>query len=185
MVPAASQPPGAVSKRGTGTELALVRPGSPADLERSLAHFTSISVSLVLSPPGGEEEEWATGFARARSASWARSAALARRASTESDQALAARAWPALEQELARGHVRVLAVLSHDVLCVSLACALGFPLARTRSVRVDPGHLVLLRDDPIGVVLRRSNVLSPEELSGTPLPSGLGIPARRGQEGTG
>jgi len=163
---------GARAARGAGTELVLLRPGERADLERSLAHFGRIPLALVLSPPGGEEEEWGRGFARARSAPHARSEALARRHGAESDEALAARAWPVLEQALAGGHARILAVLSHDVLCVSLARALGFPLARARSVRVDPGRVVLLRDDPIGVVLRRSNVLSPEELAGTPLPGG-------------
>jgi hypothetical protein len=183
MVPAASHPMDAASARGTGTELVLLRPGSRADLARSLACFERIPLSLVLSPPDGEEEEWAAAFVRAHSAPHARSAELVRRRSAESDEALSARIWPVLEQTLARGHARVLAVLAHDLVRLSLACALGFPLARASGVRVDPGHLVLLRDDPIGVVLRRSNVLSPEELSGTPLPGG--VAARPGQESGG
>jgi hypothetical protein len=185
MVPAASHPVGAAAARGAGTELALLRPGSPEDLERSLAHFARIPLAQVLSPPDGVEEEWARGFARALSAPHARSAELAGRRGAESDEALAVRAWPALERELALGHARILAVLSHDVLRVSLARALGFPLARARSVRVDPGRVVLLRDDSLGIVLRRSNVLSPEELAGTPLPGGPSPDPRPGRQGAG
>lgn len=82
----------------------------------------------------------------------------------------AVRAWGALEGELEGSAVRLLAVLDGPLLRALVAHALGMPRARAEALRVDPGALVLLRDDPIGIVLRRSNVAAPEEDAGTELP---------------
>jgi hypothetical protein len=189
MVPAARHPDSDAPARGRGTELLLLRPGSPADLERSLALFTGTALALVLSPPalsppvlspprdGGtgdarEAYEWAARFSGAHAAPHVCLTELARAREGEADSALAERAWPALERAVGRAEPRILAVLSYDVVRLGVACALGYPFARSTALRVDPGRFVLLRDDPIGWVLRRSNALSPAESSGTPLPSG-------------
>lgn len=183
MVPAPSLPESTALARGRGTELVLLRCGTAADLERSLALFGGTPLALVLSPPGDgatrcEPEEWAARFAGAHGAPHLRWPELAGANDGETEAGLAARAWPVLERSPERAQPRILAVLSHDVLRVAVACALGYPLARSTALRVDPGCAVLLRDDPIGWVLRRSNMLSPEESSGTPLPSGLPGDAR-------
>ena len=195
MVPAACRPSSDVPARGRGTELLLLRPGTPTDLQRSLTLFAGTALAHVLAPPRAHEsgddedasdgdandddandddanaEEWAARFAGAHSVPHVPVRELGRMRNGESDAAMAERAWPALERALGRGP-RVLAVLSYDVLRVSVACALGLEFARSIALRVDPGRVVLLRDDPIGWVLRRSNVLFPEESSGTALPSG-------------
>ncbi len=188
MAPATSSD---VPARGSGTELLLLRPGTPADLERSLALFARTPLALVLSPlraheVGGDAEkdtdEWAARFADAHSAAHARLPELGPLRDGETEAALAERAWPALERSLERARPRILAVLSYDVVRISVACALGSALARSTALRVDPGRIVLLRDDPIGWVLRRSNVLFPVESSGTPLPSGRPAPLQTGKE---
>lgn len=188
MVPAPCLPTGAVHARGTGTELLLLCPGSAQDLEHGLASLGA-GLALVLSPPPLQEQrheaEWAARFARAGGVPHELALELARARSSESDEALAARAWPALERALGRGHSRVLAVLALEVLRACLARALGFPPARAGSVRVDPGHAVLLRDDPIGLVLRHSNVRALAEHSGTALPSGTSLPERPGRTSAG
>lgn len=192
MVPAPGHPTSAVPARGNDAELLLLRPGSAAELERSLALFAGTSLALVLSPPrlaegevpAGDEHEWAARFAGSHSAPHWVLGELGRPRSGESDTDLAGRAWPALERALGRGP-RVLAVLCYDVLRVSVACALGLPFARSTSLRVDPGRVVLLRDDPIGLVLRHSNVLFPEENSGTALPSGRIAPLQPGEGSAG
>lgn len=191
MDPATSHPTSAGHARGSGTELLLLRPGSAADLERSLALFAGTALALVLAPPrlaegevvgeveAGDEQEWAARLAGACSARLVLWPELARPESRESDAALAERAWPVLERVLECGP-RVLAVLCYDVLRVSVACALGLPFARSTSLRVDPGRAVLLCDEPIGLVLRHSNVLFPAQNSGTALPSGPAAPTPTG-----
>lgn len=190
MVPAARHPPGTGPARGAGTELLLLRPGSLTDLERSLALFAGTELTCVLSPPSArsgsdhDEQAWAARLARAHAAPHVLLSELAGAERAESDQALAARAWPALERELACGHVRVLAVLAYDLVRVSVACALGLSLARSRALRLDPARLVLLRDEPVGLVLRCSNVLFPRAGAGTALPGGRPAAARPAPEGT-
>lgn len=194
MAPAACNPSSDDPARGKGTELWLLRPGTPAELERSLTLFRATPFALVLSPPradegaeaggsdtgddagdndaAGDTEQWAVRFAAAHSAPHVRLPELARAAGGESDANLAERAWPALERALERAHPRFLAVLPGDVLRLCVACAIGYAFARSSALRVDPGRGVLLRDDPIGWVLRRSNALAPQEGTGTALPSG-------------
>jgi Histidine phosphatase superfamily (branch 1) len=179
MVPAPDPPETAAPARGRGTELVLLRHGTPADLERSLALFAGTAFALVLSAPraggGGAASaahEWAARFAAQHAAPHLSWPELAGAREGETDSALAGRAWPLLERCPERAQPRILAVLSYDVVRLAVACALGYPFARSTALRVDPGRGVLLRDDPIGWVLRRSNMLSPEDSSGTPLPSG-------------
>jgi len=186
MVPAARQPESDAPARGRGTELVLLRPGTPADLERTLALFAGTALALVLSPPrlspprlspprDGDSDDahaWAARFAGTHATPHECLPELAPAREGEADAALAERAWPALERAAERAQPRILAVLSYDVVRLGVACALGYALSRSNALRVDPGRFVLLRDDPIGWVLRRSNALSPVESSGTPLPSG-------------
>jgi len=166
----------ASSSRGTGCELWLQRPGNKEDLERTLALFATTSFSLVTSAPrvpDPDESDWAEELAAVCSAPHEVVPELAPARAGEPDAAVAARAWPALERALGAGHARILAVVSHDVLRVCVARALGIAFERSSALRVDPGCVVCLRDDPIGIVLRRSNVLLPEESSaGTALPGG-------------
>jgi hypothetical protein len=180
--------------RGAGTELWLLRAVAqshapaerqielPAELAERLRAFASTRFGCVLSGPGPDERAWAAAFARAQGGTSSSLPELGARAAGESTAALAARAWSALEASLGAGPSPIpgpiLAVLEPEVLGLAVARALGFPLERARALRVDPGRGVLLRDDPIGIVLRRSNARAPERASGTPLPSGRPEAAR-------
>lgn len=162
--------------RGAGAELWLVRPGSAGELEERLRAFADTRFAQVLCAPGPDERAWAESFARAAScASSSRSElgldALRGTLNAESHAALAARAWNAIESCLGGG-APILVVLPGELLGLVVAQALGFPLERAGALRVDAGRAVLLRDDPLGIVLRRSNVRAPERGAGTPLPSG-------------
>lgn len=157
--------------RGLGTELWLARAGSAAELASRLRAFEGIVLGLVLYPPGGEEQRWAEAFAAASGATLEHAPELAP-AARESAAELAARAWPVLEEALGRGLTSVLVVLSREVLLASVAQALALSHEGVAALRVDPGRLVLLRDEPGGISLRRSNVLAPETNPGTALPDG-------------
>jgi hypothetical protein len=91
--------------------------------------------------------------------------------------AVAAVTWAALERELEAASRRLLVVLEAAELGAVVGRALDLPADRGGALRVDPGCLVLLRDDPLGVVLRRSNVRAPERNAGSELPWSGG-PAR-------
>lgn len=157
-------------RRGMGVELWLLRPGPALELEERLRAFASTRFAQVLSGPGPEESAWAAAFARASQIESTCDHALAP-AAGEASAALAARAWAALERALGSGTGPLLAVLAPEVLGPVVAQALGFPLARAGALCVAPGRAVLLRDDPVGIVLRRSNVRAPERSAGTPLPA--------------
>jgi len=181
MGPAACPPPSPHSSRGKGCELWLQRPGNQDDLERSLALFATTSISIVYSAPRVldlDEADWAEELAAVCAAPHEVLSELAPAREREPDDSVAARAWPVLERALGAGHARILAVVSRDVLRACVARALGMSFEHASALRVDRGCVVLLRDDPIGLVLRRSNVLLPEEGSGTALPGG-----RRGVTG--
>lgn len=169
MPPAHRPPDSAGPARGAGTELWLVRPGPARELERRLAAFAGTELFLVLSPPSGEEADWAAAFAHAARAPHRCLEEL--RSGPDRD---GERAWPPVEQALGGGHARILAVVGLDVLGVLVGRALSIPPERRGALRVDPGRCVLLRDDPIGLVLRRSNVAAPRIGSGTALPGGGG-----------
>jgi hypothetical protein len=160
-------------ERGSGTELWLLRVGSDAELAARTRVFDAAPIALVLCPPSGAEERWARAFsARHGERLECRTELRSPDPGEESAQA-GERAWLALETVCARAFPRLLAVLPHDVLGATAARALGLGLPGAAALRVDPGRAVCLRDDPIGIVLRRSNVLAPETSSGTALPGGF------------
>jgi broad specificity phosphatase PhoE len=150
----------------------LVRAGTATELEERRRALATVPLALVLAPPDGAEEAWAMALAAATTAALERDAELRAPAASEPDEAVAARAWPALERRLRAGHARVLLVLSAPVLRLCVARALELPLERASVLRVEPGRSVCLRDDPIGLVLRRANVRAPEDETGMPLPAG-------------
>lgn len=152
-------------------ELWLFRPGSSADLASRLQDFAAVSWSVVLAPAGGPEEAWARPFAEQAGAALLPLTASA--TETEGDAAL--RLWPEIEARV-RGGARVLVVLGDGLLQTVVALALGFPPSRAGALRVDPGRGVLLRAEPAGILLRRSNVRAPEVATGTSLP---GLSAER------
>lgn len=156
---------------GGGTELWLLVPGSREQLEARLQAFARTEFALVLAAPGAPEREWAEAFARARGLAARPAPELAAGAHDEPFAARVARAWPAFEFARAHGHPRALLVQPQTVLLALFARALDLALEQPPRVRVEPGHGVLLRDDPLGLVLRRSNVRAPLESSGTALPT--------------
>jgi len=169
-------------RRGLATEIWLLRrcradERSPEEIARSFA----------LAPPALVFAEHASGpgldavLAAAWQARLVRSAELAPRAPSETLAALADRAWPVLERALSEhGPARLLFVLELEVLLALVSRALSIPPTHFDALCVDPGRLVLLRDDPIGFVLRRSNVRAPESVSGTALPSAHHTPGEAG-----
>lgn len=164
--------PTPVSARGAGTELWLLRPGPRAELEACLVAFAERRFARILCASGVDERAWAEAFARAAGTHSTSCAELSVCATGATRAALTARAWALLVAALEAGEGPILAVLPAELLGLVVAEALGFPLERAGALRVDPGRAVLLRDDPLGIVLRRSNVRAPELAPGTPLPSG-------------
>lgn len=148
----------------------LLCPGDDGQLDASLAAFAARAFELVLAPRGGRAERWARAFAGADDGRFTPLAIEEHASPAEA----AARAWSALHASLGQVRTGVLAVLPADLLTGVMAHALGFPPTRANAVRIDAGHAVLLRDDPIGIVLRHSNVPGPARFSGTALPGGTG-----------
>jgi hypothetical protein len=148
----------------------LLCPGDDGQLDASLTAFAACAFDLVLAPCGGSAERWARAFAGADDE---RFVPLALEEPASPAEA-ASSTWSALRASLGRERARVLAVLPADLLTGVMALALGFPPTRASAVRIDAGHAVLLRDDPMGIVLRHSNVPGPARFSGTALPGGTG-----------
>ena len=145
-------------------ELWLLRPG-PAN---TVSGVQATSADLVLYAPEGEPagEPQAARWAAALAGDAPRTldTALAPRRTNEDDQALAVRVFAPVHAAVrgARPGTRVIVVVELDVLRAIVAAALGIPPGRHGALLVEPGRAVMLRDDPLGFVLRRANVRAPE-----------------------
>lgn len=158
--------PGA-SRRGRGGELWLLRAGPPEERDAALALFAAEPPESAWTPPGGDEEPWARAFAERLGIPLERREDLRSTASTD-----APGIWNRLEARLALGPARLVVVLPAGVLQAVVARALSLGPAAAEALRVDPGRGVCLRDEAIGVVLRRSNARGPTAESGMALPGG-------------
>jgi len=161
------------ARRGLATEIWLLHAcaaleRAPEDLVRA---FELAPPAQVFAAPDGEPHGLGGALAAGWGAGLVTAGELARPRSDEADAELAERAFSALEGALAaHAPARLFFVAGLAVLRVLVARALSIPLDRSHALCVDPGKLVLLRDDPHGLVLRRSNVLGPESRPGAPLP---------------
>ena len=80
----------------------------------------------------------------------------------ESDAMIAARIAPVVRSELEElDGGRLLVTTHYNVIRVFALCALGIPAESSFALRVDPGRLVVMRDDPAGWRLLHSNLASP------------------------
>lgn len=79
----------------------------------------------------------------------------------ESDELLSTRAWSAVDELLAPDAGRLVLVSHYNVIRVLVAGALGIPAPASFAVRVDPGRVTALADEPDGWHLVYSNVLDP------------------------